>query len=120
MNTLQFTQRCLFSILFNAAFHYNGSSQQIKQQSNPSDLVYALHSAFGNHHSRAVHAKGVILTGIFTPSKDAAAITIAAHLQKQSSKIVIRYSDFTGIPDIPDNVGGANPRGLAGRQSAWS
>ena len=34
-------------------------------------------------------------------------------LQKSKSRIVVRFSDFTGIPDIPDNVGGANPRGLA-------
>ena len=113
MNTIQFTQRSLLSILFNAAFFYNASSQQTDQRSSPAELVDALHTAFGDHHSRAVHAKGIILTGTFTPVKDAAAVTKAAHLQKQSSKVVLRFSDFTGIPNIPDNVGGANPRGLA-------
>jgi catalase len=113
MSIIQFTQRSLLSILFNAAFFYTASSQQTNQRSSPAELVDALHTAFGDHHSRAVHAKGIILNGIFTPAKDAAEITKAAHLQKQSSKIVIRFSDFTGIPDIPDNVGGADPRGLA-------
>ena len=27
--------------------------------------------------------------------------------------MTIRFSDFGGIPDIPDNIGEANPRGLA-------
>jgi catalase len=30
-----------------------------------------------------------------------------------SVPVTIRFSDFGGIPDIPDNIGGANPRGLA-------
>jgi catalase len=30
-----------------------------------------------------------------------------------SVPVTIRFSDFTGIPDIPDNIGEANPRGLA-------
>jgi catalase len=43
----------------------------------------------------------------------AASLTKAMHLQTTKSRIVVRFSDFTGIPDIPDNVGGANPRGFA-------
>jgi catalase len=57
-----------------------------------------LHSAFGKHESRAVHAKGIILEGTFVPSKDAAKITKAVHLQNQASKVLLRFSDFTGIP----------------------
>ena len=82
-------------------------------QSSPRDLVNALHAAFGDHHARAVHAKGVILEGTFTPDKEAASITKAKHLQHENSKLIIRFSNFTGIPDIPDNIGAANPRGLA-------
>src|SRR5207237_4555591 len=87
--------------------------QQSDQKSTPAELVDALHTAFGNHHSRAVHAKGIMLEGIFTPDEGAATITKAAHLQSVPSKVVVRFSDFTGIPDIPDNVGAANPRGFA-------
>jgi len=81
--------------------------------SSPAQLVDALHTAFGQHHVRAVHAKGLILEGAFVPNAHAASLTKAAHLQKTASKVVIRFSDFTGLPDIPDNAGGANPRGLA-------
>jgi catalase len=32
----------------------------------PQDLVDALHAAFGEHHARAVHAKGLLLDGART------------------------------------------------------
>jgi catalase len=82
-------------------------------KSTPGQLVDALHSAFGDHHSRAVHAKGIILEGTFTPDVKASSITKAVHLQSMASKVTVRFSDFTGIPDIPDNAGPANPRGMA-------
>jgi catalase len=88
-------------------------AQNGEQKSTPGQLVDALHSAFGDHHVRAVHAKGIILEGTFTPSPQAATLTKAFHLQKQKSKVIVRFSDFTGIPDIPDNAGPANPRGFA-------
>jgi catalase len=83
------------------------------QRSSPADLVDALHTAFGDHHSRAVHAKGIILEGEFIPDPQAKKWTIAPHLQDATSHVVVRFSDFTGIPTIPDNNAGANPRGLA-------
>lgn len=88
------------------------NAQDTNQQSNPGDLVNAMHSAFGDNHSRAVHAKGIILEGTFVPNKDAAEITKASFLQNQASKVILRFSDFTGIPTIPDNNPAANPRGL--------
>lgn len=88
-------------------------AQQDTLKSTPKDLVDALHTAFGEHQARAVHAKGIFFEGTFTPSKDAANITKAKHLQNQTSKVIVRFSDFTGIPDIPDNAGAANPRGFA-------
>jgi catalase len=84
-----------------------------EQKSSPAELVDALHTAFGAHHSRAVHAKGIIFEGSFTPDKHAAELTSAVHLQKQPSKVILRFSNFTGIPNIPDNIGAANPRGFA-------
>jgi catalase len=79
----------------------------------PADLVDALHSAFGKRHVRAVHAKGVVLTGVFVPDAEAKTLCKAGLFNRPSTQIVARFSDFTGIPDIPDTVGDANPRGLA-------
>jgi catalase len=81
---------------------------------SPADMVAALHSAFGAHHSRAVHAKGIILLGEFTPDSSAQALSTAPiFASKVKLPVTLRFSDFTGIPDIPDTVGDANPRGLA-------
>jgi catalase len=84
-------------------------------QYTPGQLVEALHAAFGTHPARAVHAKGIILEGTFDPDSHATALTKAAHLQSTPSKVTLRFSNFTGIPDIADNNPGANPRGLAVR-----
>jgi catalase len=76
-------------------------------------MVDALHSAFGTHHARAVHAKGVLLAGTFAPSPETRQLTNAAVFTNGSLPVTVRFSDFTGIPDIPDTVDGANPRGFA-------
>ncbi len=113
MNTKYFYMSSLLSMALTAGADNTVYAQTEGQTSSPAQLVDALHTTFGNHHSRAVHAKGIILEGSFTPAPDAPKWTKAAHLQKEHSKVVIRFSDFTGIPDIPDNSGSANPRGLA-------
>jgi catalase len=76
-------------------------------------LVDDFHAAFGKHHARANHAKGVILEGSFVPTGDASAFSKAPVFAGPSVPVTIRFSDFGGIPDIPDNIGEANPRGLA-------
>jgi catalase len=91
-----------------------GIAQAKKEKSaSPNDLVQDFHSVFGKHHARAIHAKGIILTGKFTPSKNAASITRAAHLQDKPSDVTVRFSNFPGGPGVPDNAAGANPRGMA-------
>jgi catalase len=87
--------------------------QPIPPNQSPQDLVNALHAAFGTHHARAVHAKGLILEGTFTPAKEARTLSKAPVFAGASSPVVVRFSNFTGIPDIPDNIGDANPRGFA-------
>jgi catalase len=82
------------------------------EHARPRQLVEAIHGIFGEHHARAVHAKGIILEGTFTPDPAAATLTKAAHLQKESSKLIVRFSDTTGLPEIPDNVADASPHGM--------
>ena len=78
----------------------------------PAQLVDSLHSAFGEHHARAVHAKGIVLTGTFTPDPAARTLSKAAVFARPTP-VTVRFSDFTGIPTIPDNIGDASPRGIA-------
>jgi catalase len=81
----------------------------------PSDqqMVDALYTAFGDHHVRAVHAKGVMAVGVFEPDAAAPRLCKALLFAAGAKPVVVRFSDFTGIPDIPDTVGDANPRGLS-------
>ena len=79
----------------------------------PQQMVDALYSAFGDHHSRAVHAKGILAAGTFEPAPQAADISKASIFARGKLPILVRFSDFTGIPSIPDTAGDANPRGFA-------
>jgi catalase len=62
---------------------------------------------------RFMHAKGLVLTGTFTPAAGAAAISRAAHLHGAAVPVTIRLSDGTGAPQINDNNPNASPRGMA-------
>jgi catalase len=86
------------------------------QKSVPEQVVDSFNAVFGIHPgARAVHAKGVVLEGTFTPSASAASVSKAAHLQKKKTSVpaTIRFSDSTGLPAIPDTDPGASPRGMA-------
>jgi len=78
------------------------------------DVVAQLHTVFGKHPGfRAAHAKGELLTGTFIPSAEAKKLTIAPHFNNPSTPIWVRFSNSTGIPNIPDNDSNADPRGIA-------
>lgn len=79
----------------------------------PLSMVNALHSAFGDHHARAVHTKGVILTGTFTPAPEARNIVREPIFAGGPLPVTARFSLFAGVPDLPDNDDGASPAGLA-------
>lgn len=83
----------------------------------PTQMVETLHSVFGDHHARAIHTKGIMLTGTFTPSPSAARVSSAPHLQGASVPVLVRFSNFAGAPDVPDNAPLASPRGMAIRFS---
>lgn len=88
------------------------SDEKLIQLSN--DLINQFHTIFGVHPGyRPAHSKGVLLTGTFSPSPDAAALTRAPHIARASTPVTVRFSDSTGLPMIPDNNPNANPRGMA-------
>src|ERR1700759_3116103 len=65
---------------------------------------------------RPAHAKGILLTGVFTPSPEAASLKRAPHLHRHSTPVTVRFSDFAGIPTVADNdPQGAAPCGVAVR-----
>jgi catalase len=80
------------------------------------EVVAAFDKVDGGVHPgfRPAHAKGVLLTGTFTPASDAASLTRAPHLRQASTPVTARFSNFAGIPTVPDNdPQGASPRGFA-------
>jgi catalase len=78
------------------------------------DLIQQFDTIFGEHPGfRPAHAKGVMLTGRFTPAAGAASLTRAPHITRASTPVTVRFSNSTGVPVIPDNDPNASPRGIA-------
>jgi catalase len=80
------------------------------------DVLEAFDKVDGGVHPgfRPAHAKGILLTGAFTPAPEAASLTRAPHIHRNSTPVTVRFSDFAGIPAVPDNdPQGAGPRGCA-------
>lgn len=79
----------------------------------PLSMVDALHTAFGEHHARAVHTKGVVLEGSFTPAPQARRLTREPIFAGGTVPVIARFSLFAGVPDLADNDDGASPAGFA-------
>jgi catalase len=72
------------------------------------DSIFGLNPGF-----RPVHAKGLMLSGTFTPAASAKDLTRAQHITRPSTPVVVRFSNSTGVPLIPDTDPNASPRGIA-------
>jgi catalase len=80
----------------------------------PTQLVDAFNRLFGSHSgARANHAKGIVAKGTFVPTSEAASLSKAALFAGPSVSVTVRFSNGTGLPDIPDGAKAANPHGLA-------
>jgi catalase len=80
------------------------------------DLIAQFDAIFGMHPGfRPAHAKGTMLKGMFTPSAEAAKLSRAMHLNQPQTPVLVRFSNSTGLPMIPDNDANADPRGMAVR-----
>jgi catalase len=78
------------------------------------DLLRQFETLFGAHPGiRPAHAKGILLSGAFTPAPEATGLTRAPHAIHASTPVSVRFSNSTGVPVVPDNDPNANPRGLA-------
>ena len=84
-------------------------------KSLPQQIADAMVQLNGGIHPgfRFAHAKGLVLTGTFTPAPTARSISKAAHLTGGPVPVTVRLSDGTGIPDMSDANPNASPRGMA-------
>src|SRR3954470_9429209 len=80
---------------------------------DPVELVDAIGKAAGSHPGhRAAHAKGVVLSGTFTPSDAAKGLTRAAHFAGDPVRVTVRFSNGGANPDGNDAAIG-DGRGMA-------
>ena len=85
------------------------------QKSLPQQIADVMVQLNGGVHTgyRFAHAKGIVCTGTFTPAPGAKATSSAAHLNGGAVPVTVRFSDGTGVPQIPDTAPNAAPRGMS-------
>ena len=89
----------------------------IKNQALAQQILDAFDAAFGLHPGfRPAHAKGLMCSGTFRPTEQAATLTRAPHANRTSTPVTARFSNATGLPHIADNdLANSGPRGFAVR-----
>jgi catalase len=76
--------------------------------------IDAVNGVFGRHPGfRALHAKGTLCKGTFTPTPEAATLTRAPHMNGGALEATFRFSNGSGNPHHPDFQ--PDPRGLAAK-----
>lgn len=69
----------------------------------PEQAIDSINQAYGRHAGRrALHAKGILCTGTFTATPEAARFSRAAHMQGNVTAATFRFSNGSGDPDAPD------------------
>jgi len=96
------------------ASHLSASAASGDAQTTPAELVDSMNSLFGKQtYGRAIHAKGIVLEGRFAPSREASSLSKAIHLRSGQVPVLVRFSNFAGIPTISDTDPLAAPHGMA-------
>jgi catalase len=77
-------------------------------------IVDAMNKVYGVHPGfRANHAKGIVAEGTFMATPDATRLSKAVIFNGSPILVTVRFSDSTGIPNLPDGSALANPHGMA-------
>lgn len=62
---------------------------------------------------RFMHAKGIVLSGTFTPTAEARSLSQAGHFNGPAVPVTVRFSNAPGVPTNADNNPASGPRGMA-------
>jgi catalase len=62
---------------------------------------------------RFMHAKGIVVSGSFTPTAQAKALSRAAQFTGGAVPVTVRFSNAPGVPTNADNDPRSGPRGMA-------
>ncbi len=86
------------------------------ESSVPEQIVDTMNLLYGRHPGvRANHAKGVVVEGNFAHSAEGGKLSSAVLFQGGPIPVTARFSNATGLPEIPDGDPNANPHGMAVR-----
>ena len=92
------------------------ASPAVRAEDQPIEIqiVDAMNKLWGTHPGfRANHAKGVVVEGSFTASPGAAVLSKAALFDGSAIPVTVRFSNSTGMPNVPDGSAVAIPHGMA-------
>ena len=111
----QLSQRRWLPLAVLCAFASSPLALAAQEKSLPQQIADVMVQNAGGIHPgfRFTHAKGVVLTGTFTPARTAASVSRAPHLHGPAVPVTVRLSDGTGMPQIKDDDPNAAPRGMA-------
>lgn len=106
-----------FKYVFAAALlsiSFTGLSARADDSNVETELVDALNKVFGAYPGmRAAHSKGIVAEGSFKASPEAQTLSRAEIFNGGTYPVTVRFSDSTGLPNVPDGSAPANPHGLA-------
>ena len=79
------------------------------------EIVKAFDALFSGPHpgARAIHTKGLLLKGTFAPSEEIAKLSRAEHFAGPKVPVLVRFSNFAGLPAGNDGDPTSNPRGMS-------
>ena len=92
-------------------------STSTSAQSLPQQIADAMIRVNGGIHdgARFNHAKGIVVSGTFTPAAQAKSLSRASHFKGPPVPVTVRFSNGPGVPDNPDNSPASGPRGMSVR-----
>jgi catalase len=106
-------KKAILPVLLGCAFLCPGFASA-DEEPVETQIVNVMNKLFGVHPGfRANHAKGLVVEGSFKATPEAAALSKAAHFNGSTIPLVARFSDATGVPNIPDGSPKANAHGVA-------
>ncbi len=81
----------------------------------PQQIADVMVQVNGGIHTgfRFNHAKGIVVSGSFTPTAEAKSLSRAAHFGGSPVPVTVRFSNAPGVPVNADNNPGSGPRGIA-------
>lgn len=95
------------------------ASKLANAENHEFDVAHAIVGAFDglfagpNAGMRAVHANGLLCEGYFVPARDALRVSRAPHFTAPRTPVLVRFSNFAAVRNLPDGHPAAAPRGMA-------